>query len=195
MTPNLIPIANPAASLRHGDAQRQAVRRRACNHVVRFDQTLPVTLSTEPSPDDSLNTRKAHLHTGRNEAAVHLRHMLLGAAAFAWIFGLAGTVHAQDASTGARLFKSQCSICHSQKPDRNIVGPSLFGVVGRHSGMIPNFHYSDANRASGLVWNPATLDRYLAAPRQVVPGTLMTYPGLKDPHQRADLIAYLATLR
>lgn len=90
---------------------------------------------------------------------------------------------------------SQCSICHSPKPGRNIVGPSLFGVVGRHSGIVPNFHYSSANRASGLVWDPSTLDRYLTAPGQVVPGTLMTYPGLKDPHQRDDVIAYLSTLR
>jgi cytochrome c len=61
--------------------------------------------------------------------------------------------------------------------------------------MIPDFRYSAANRASGLVWNPPTLDRYLSAPREVVPGTLMTYPGLKDEHQRDDLIAYLASLR
>jgi cytochrome c2 len=49
--------------------------------------------------------------------------------------------------------------------------------------------------SSGLVWDVSTLDRYLSGPRKVVPGTLMTYPGLQDQHQRADLIAYLATLR
>jgi cytochrome c2 len=113
----------------------------------------------------------------------------------AWSFGFLGTAHAQDAAAGARVFRSQCSICHSPQPGRNIIGPSLFGVVGRHSGMIPDFRYSAANRASGLVWNPPTLDRYLSAPREVVPGTLMTYPGLKDEHQRDDLIAYLASLR
>jgi len=102
---------------------------------------------------------------------------------------------AQDASAGQRMFRSQCSICHSPRPGRNIVGPSLFGVVGRHSGRIPGFHYSSANLRSGLTWDPATLDRYLASPQQVVPGTLMTYPGLKDPERRADIIAYLATLR
>lgn len=111
------------------------------------------------------------------------------------ICGLAAGVQAQDAGRGERVFKSQCSICHSPRPGRNIIGPSLFSVVGRHSGMIPGFHYSAANRTSGLVWDPSTLNRYLAAPGQVVPGTLMTYPGLKDPSQRADLIAYLATLR
>ncbi len=101
---------------------------------------------------------------------------------------------AQDAAEGRSVFQSQCSICHSPQPRRNIIGPSLFGVIGRHSGQIPGFHYSAANLGSGLTWDPATLNRYLASPQQVVPGTLMTYPGLKDPRRRADLIAYLATL-
>lgn len=95
---------------------------------------------------------------------------------------------------GRRIFQSQCSICHSPQPGRNVIGPSLFAVVGRHSGRIPGFQYSAANLRSGLTWNVTTLDRYLSAPQQVVPGTLMTYPGLKDARKRADLIAYLATL-
>jgi cytochrome c2 len=124
-----------------------------------------------------------------------MRHSFPIGIVVAWIVGLSGAAQAQDASAGARVFRSQCSICHSPQPGRNIVGPSLFGVVGRHSGIIPNFHYSSANRASGLVWNPPTLDRYLTAPRQVVPGTLMSYPGLRDDRERSDLIAYLASLR
>ena len=75
-----------------------------------------------------------------------------------------------------------------------MIGPSLFNVIDRHSGQLPGFHYSDANLNSGLIWNAATLDRYLAGPRELVPGTRMTFPGLKDAQQRADLIAYLATL-
>jgi cytochrome c len=101
---------------------------------------------------------------------------------------------AQDITGGERVFRSQCSICHSPQPGRNIIGPSLFGVVGRHSGQIPGFHYSQANLRSGLTWNVATLDRYLTNPQQIVPGTLMTYPGLTDPLKRTALIAYLATL-
>jgi cytochrome c2 len=102
--------------------------------------------------------------------------------------------YGQDAATGQKLFRSQCSICHSPQPGRNIVGPSLFGVVGRHSGRIPDFHYSRANLRSDLTWDPVTLNRYLTSPQQVVPGTLMTFPGLKNAQQRADVIAYLATL-
>ena len=107
----------------------------------------------------------------------------------------ANLARAQDAAAGRQVFQSQCSLCHSPQPSRNFAGPSLFGVVGRHSGQIANFRYSSGNLLSGLTWDPQTLDRYLASPKEVVPGTLMTYPGLKDPKRRADLIAYLATLR
>lgn len=107
---------------------------------------------------------------------------------------LAPAARAQDAGNGERVFQAQCSVCHSIKPGRNVVGPSLFGVVGRHSGRVPGFPYSAANLGSGLTWDPATLDRYLTAPRKVVPGTRMTYPGLKDARKRADLIAFLARL-
>ena len=122
---------------------------------------------------------------------VSVRGLVLAAIGIAAASG----AHAQDASAGKGVFQSQCSVCHSPRPARNVVGPSLFGVVGRHSGMISTFGYSEANRRSGLTWTPSTLDRYLAAPQQVVPGTLMTYPGLKDPRRRSDLIAYLASLR
>ena len=107
--------------------------------------------------------------------------------------GLTRPASAQDAAAGEQVFETNCSICHSVQPQRNIIGPSLFGVVGRHSGQVAGFHYSEANRSSGLTWDAATLDRYLTSPRQVVPGTLMTFPGLKDPRQRADVIAFLGT--
>ncbi len=102
---------------------------------------------------------------------------------------------AQDAGDGKHLFQTYCSVCHTDKPGRNFVGPSLFGVINRAAGEVPGFHYSIANRQSGLTWDPATLDRYLTAPRKLVPGTLMTFPGLPDPAKRADVIAYLETLR
>ena len=101
---------------------------------------------------------------------------------------------AQDAKAGEVVFKSQCSICHSVQAGRNMIGPSLFGIVGRTAGTIPGFHYSPANKDSGLTWDTATLDRYLTSPSTVVPHTIMTYAGLKDAQKRADLIAYLSTL-
>jgi cytochrome c2 len=101
---------------------------------------------------------------------------------------------AQDTGDGRRVFQTNCSICHTVQPGRNLVGPTLFGVVNRHSGRVPGFHYSTANLQSGLTWDPATLDRYLTAPQHVVPGTFMTFPGLPDSAKRSDLIAYLETL-
>jgi cytochrome c len=77
---------------------------------------------------------------------------------------------------------------------KNRIGPTLFGVVGRKTGSVPGFHYSDANRNSHLSWDPATLDKYLENPRGVIPGTFMSFPGLKDAQKRHDVISYLETL-
>jgi cytochrome c len=103
--------------------------------------------------------------------------------------------HAQSADAGQSVFKHDCSICHDVAAGRNRVGPSLFGIVGRPAGSVANFHYSDANKNSGLTWDAATLDRYLANPRGVVANTTMTYGGVKDDQKRKDLIAYLSTLK
>ena len=102
--------------------------------------------------------------------------------------------YAGDAEAGLALFKTQCGICHSPAQGKNMVGPSLFNVIGRKSGTVEGFHYSAANKAADITWSAETLDKYLTAPREVVPGTIMTYAGLKDDAKRADLIAYLETL-
>jgi cytochrome c len=99
-----------------------------------------------------------------------------------------------DPAAGKEQFHSICSLCHSDAPHKSKVGPSLFGVVGRHSGTEPGYSYSDANKNSGLTWTPDVLDKYLTAPQVLVPGTKMGYPGQKDPQKRADIIAYLQTL-
>ena len=100
----------------------------------------------------------------------------------------------ETAAQGEHLFKERCSICHSPEPNRNKIGPSLFKVVGRPAGSIAGFDYSDANRHSGIVWDMQSLDRYLKAPQAMVPGTRMTFPGLKDDQERAAVIKYLSTL-
>jgi cytochrome c len=102
--------------------------------------------------------------------------------------------HAQNVETGQKAFKQQCGLCHDTAAGKNRVGPSLFGVVGRKSGSVDGFHYSDGNKNSGLTWDQATLDKYLTDPRGTVPGTTMTYAGVKNDEQRRDIIAYLATL-
>jgi cytochrome c len=102
--------------------------------------------------------------------------------------------NAQNVEAGQKAFKQQCGICHDVVAGKNRVGPSLFGVVGRKAGSVEGFHYSDGNKNSGLTWDQATLDGYLANPRGVVAGTTMTYAGVKNDEQRRDIIAYLATL-
>ena len=102
--------------------------------------------------------------------------------------------HAQNVEAGQKSFKQQCGLCHDTAAGKNRVGPSLFGVVGRKSGGVDGFHYSDANKNSGLTWDQATLDKYLADPRGTVSGTTMTYAGVKSDEQRRDIIAYLTTL-
>ena len=102
---------------------------------------------------------------------------------------------AADAGAGKSVFQSSCSICHSIQAGQNKIGPTLFGVVGRKTGSVPGYSYSPANEKAQLTWDDATLDKYLEAPRAVVPGTKMTYGGLKDATKRADLIAYLDTLK
>ena len=87
-----------------------------------------------------------------------------------------------------------CSACHSEDPGDNGIGPSLAGVFGAKAGHVGSFDYSDAMESSGLTWNEATLNRYLENPQGVVPGTSMSYNGLKNAQQRKAVIDYLKTL-
>ncbi len=102
---------------------------------------------------------------------------------------------AGNVAGGKAVFRSHCAICHSTLPGRNKVGPSLFGVVGRKSGSEPGYNYSAAMKNSDLVWTEDELEKYLKSPHAIVPGTKMSFPGLQNPQQRADVIAYLATLK
>lgn len=123
-----------------------------------------------------------------------IRSSVVAVAAAAALITVCARAQAQDAAAGQQIFRSQCTLCHAAQPGRNLVGPSLFGVVGRQSGTAPGYHFSPAMSGAHLTWDQATLNRYLENPRGVVPGTLMAYVGIKDPKQRADLAAYLATL-
>ena len=98
---------------------------------------------------------------------------------------------AQDAAAGEKDF-TVCRACHQIGPTaKNAVGPVLNGVVGRKAGTYPGFNYSEANKSSGLTWDQATLEKYIASPQTVVPHTKMIFPGLKDPQKVKDVIAFL----
>ena len=103
----------------------------------------------------------------------------------------AGAARAQDVAAGEHVFV-KCKACHQIGPDaHNMVGPSLNGIVGRHSGVFPDYSYSEANKNSGLVWDEATLKEYLKNPRVKVPGTKMVFAGLSSEADLDNIIAYL----
>ncbi|MDZ4691336.1 c-type cytochrome [Terricaulis sp.] len=95
-----------------------------------------------------------------------------------------------DTERGRRIF-AQCATCHSPDAGVNRVGPSLHGIIGRESGTVPGFRYSAANQASDITWTEQELFSYLENPRAKIPGTTMAFVGLRNPQQRADVIAYL----
>jgi cytochrome c len=108
--------------------------------------------------------------------------------------GSANTALAADPVAGEKIFKAQCGICHTVVAGENRIGPTLFGVVGRPAGGVPGFNYTADHKKLGVTWDAATLDKYLANPRAMVPDTSMVYAGLKEDAERADLVAYLETL-
>lgn len=102
---------------------------------------------------------------------------------------LPAAASAQQAD-GERLFHQRCGTCHSLEPSQNRAGPHLSGVIGRTAGSVEGARYSAAMRESGIVWDSQSLDTFLAAPRQIVPGTFMTV-GVPNAAQRAAIISYL----
>jgi len=97
-----------------------------------------------------------------------------------------------DAKAGNDVFDQECSDCHSVKMGKNKKGPSLFDVVGRKSGSIADYTYSDGMRALNVVWDVEKLSAYITKPKAVVPDGKMKYDGLADAQARADLLAFLA---
>jgi cytochrome c len=130
-----------------------------------------------------------------HRSVIGLRRLLTVAGAIVLPVMGAPAVAAGDPDAGKAVFQSNCAICHSAAAGRNGVGPTLFGVVGRPSATASSYNYSPPFKALGVTWDETTLDKYLTAPRTMVPGTKMSFAGLKDDKQRADVIAYLATLK
>jgi len=102
---------------------------------------------------------------------------------------------AGDAAKGEKVFK-KCMACHTvDEGGKHKIGPNLFGIVDSEAGKKDDYKYSKAMAESGLTWDVATLDEYLVKPRKYLKGTKMSFAGLKKDSDRADVIAYLETLK
>ena len=111
--------------------------------------------------------------------------------AAALIAASAGITLAQDVDKGAIVFK-KCAICPKIGPGAaNLVGPELNGLDGRHSGSVPSYSYSPANKDSGIVWGEATFKEYIQDPQAKIPKTKMFFAGIKNEQDISDLWAYL----
>jgi len=117
--------------------------------------------------------------------------MFKTALALASLILMTGGALAQDAAAGEKVF-NKCRACHQIGPTaRNAVGPELNGVIGRHSGAVEGYNYSEANKKSGLTWDEATFTDYIKHPRKTIPGTKMAFAGLTSEKDITNLIAYL----
>lgn len=125
----------------------------------------------------------------------NLRRLIAASAAIALtVYSAAAQAHDPAVERGRTLF-NRCYACHTAYGnERGEHGLSLWRVVGRRAGAVRGFDYSPAMRAKGrdgFVWNETALDRFLAEPAAEVPGTSMPFPGMQNPRERADLIAFL----
>ena len=123
-------------------------------------------------------------------------HRLLVIAAAVMAPAICAARSKPDIENGKATFNTMCSVCHSvQKTGGPIEGPNLLGVVGRKAASQPEFtKYSAALKASKLIWSQKTLDKFLMNPGEMVPGTFMPIQ-ISDDKTRADVVAYLATLK
>jgi cytochrome c len=120
-----------------------------------------------------------------------MNRILPVAIAMLLLTGVAAIAEPGNAARGERMYRA-CVACHSLEPDRNMTGPSLAEVWNRKSGSLASFpRYSPALKSAGIIWNDDTLDEWIKDPQHFIPGNTMTFPGMKDAGQRADLLAFL----
>lgn len=123
---------------------------------------------------------------GGNGAAATAEDATAGTAA-----DLPALLASADLDKGRVLFL-QCRACHSlEKGGANKVGPNLYGMFGQTAGQVPGFVYSDVLAGSGIVWSAASMDEWLARPSEFLPGNRMVFVGIRNPADRANLIAWL----
>jgi len=122
-----------------------------------------------------------------------VRSCQYGALIAGLVFGLEARA-AGDAARGAKVFQA-CMACHSVQPGEHMTGPSLAHIWNRKAGAVEDFiRYSDAMKKSGVAWNDASLDKWLANPQRFLPGTSMSFAGIREAKDRQDVIAYLQSV-
>ncbi|MEC8642513.1 MAG: cytochrome c family protein [Pseudomonadota bacterium] len=103
--------------------------------------------------------------------------------------------HAGDIKAGEKVFK-KCKACHVVDKEKNKTGPHLVGIIGRPAGSVESFKkYSKAMKASGIVWDAASLDGYLENPKKYLKGGKMAFAGLRKQKDRDNIIAYFESLQ
>jgi cytochrome c len=141
-----------------------------------------------------IGQRVADAHQIANNASggmmTGLRFLAVTVVATGAALGAATAASAQDADAGKKVF-AKCMPCHNADKPQNKVGPTLVGLFGREAGSVEGYKYSEANKASHVVWTAETLNEYLKDPKAFIPGTKMVFAGLKSDEDRANLIAYL----
>ncbi|MGA7323971.1 MAG: cytochrome c family protein [Rhodomicrobium sp.] len=128
-----------------------------------------------------------------------IRIALIGLIAIGFAGSPVSAQGAGDAAKGKTIFQQQCGICHQVGPNaHNTIGPVLNGVYDAKPAAVPGFNFSPAMKEAakkGIVWNDANLNKFLENPQGFIPGTTMPYAGLPNATERADVIAYLKTLK
>ena len=100
-----------------------------------------------------------------------------------------------DADNGALIYKDACGQCHQLNPGLNKKGPQLMNIYGAPAAKLADYTYSEGLKASGWVWDVQTLDTYIADAEKAMPDSKMLADPMPDAKERADVIAYLSTLR
>ena len=119
-------------------------------------------------------------------------HLFVMAVALALSLALTEIAAAADDASGEQVFNNNCRTCHSWKQDDNRLGPNLHGIVGRKAGSANGFAYSQSMKNSGVTWDEATLDKFIAGPDTVVPNNNMKpYTGISDAGTRKQIIDFL----
>ncbi len=141
-------------------------------------------MNCEPSSDSECG----HCRDNSKWKQPEMKKLMVAAALIVMSMGAAV---AQDVQKGENSFK-KCLVCHAIGPGaKNKIGPELNGLDGRKAGTVPGYNYSDANKNSGIVWDDATFKEYIKDPRAKIPGTKMTFPGIKNEQEINDLWAYI----